>query len=164
MNMEQPGHSYSFRTLIATYFGLLFLAALMVGTSRIDVSLWGACKDTNNFLCALAHLFDMHTVRTAVILGIALTMGVITALILMGLAFEKRLINAIIFLANFPFLAIFVTFTWADHAFRGETDKAFTEQINWQSPVLLENAKEALADSIAHSKGVTTPEGEHTSP
>jgi len=148
--MEQPGHTYSFRTLVATYVSLIFLAALMVGISRIDVNPWSACPDpSENFLCGLAHVFDLHTVKTAVILGIALVMGVITALILMGLAFEKKLINAVVFLSNFPFLAIFLTFTWADHAFRGETDHAFTEQINWESPVTKMNEMEAAKDSAA---------------
>lgn len=153
--MQQPGHTYSFRSLIATYFGLMFLAALMIGFSQIEVVAWSQCKDTNNFLCAMAHLFDMQTVRTAVILGIALCMGVLTALVLMGLAFEKKLINVVVFLANFPFLAIFVTFTWADHAFRGEVEKSFTQDINWESPVLKENAKAAAHEAKKAGEGAS---------
>lgn len=137
--MYQPGHNYNFRTLVLTYLALMFMAALMIGISQIDVAPFSNCVTTDNFLCTLANLFDLHMVRTACILAIAILMGTLTVLVLMGLAFEHRLINAIVFLANFPFLAIFVTFTWADHAFRGETDKSFEQQIGWESPVTKAN-------------------------
>jgi hypothetical protein len=149
--MTQIGHTYNFRTLVVTYFGLLFLAALMVGISLVDVTGWESCTDTGNFLCALAHILDLHTVRTAAILGVALIMGVLTALVMMGLAFEHKLINAVIFLSNFPFLAIFVVFTYADHAFRGETDRSFTEQIGWESPVI--KANQAAKKDSASTEG-----------
>jgi hypothetical protein len=138
--MYQPGHNYNFRTLILTYFALMFMAALMIGIGQIDVAPLSNCVTTDNFLCTLANLFDLHMVRTFCILGIATLMGVLTVCVLMGLAFEHRLINVIVFLANFPFLAIFVVFTWADHAFRGETDKSFEQQIGWESPVDKANA------------------------
>jgi len=158
--MQQPGHTQSSTTLFATYAALIVLAGAMIGISRIDVAPLAACTDSDNFLCAFGHLFDLHTVRTAVILGIALVMGVLVAAILMGLAFEKKLLNTVVFLANFPFLAIFVVFTWADHAFRGETDKSFTQQINWESPVTKSNehsAHEAIADSAATTPTTTAP-------
>lgn len=146
--MTQVGHTYNFRLLVGTYFVLLVSAGLMIGISRVDVSAWQACTDTEFFLCAFGRLFDLELVRGAVVMLIALFMGALTALVMMGLAFEHKLINAVVFLSNFPFLAIFVVFTYADHAYRGETDRSFTQQIGWESPVLKANeaAKKKAAE------------------
>jgi hypothetical protein len=156
--MYQPGHNYNFRTLVLTYFALMFMAALMIGISQIDVASLSNCTANGDFLCTLANLFDLHLVRTVCILGVAILMGILTVSVLMGLAFEHRLINVIVFLANFPFLAIFVVFTWADHAFRGETDKSFEEQIGWESPVTKAN------ENAAKHKDANQSEGEHSAP
>ena len=155
--MYQPGHNYNFRTLVLTYIVLMFMAALMIGVAQIDVAPLSNCITTDNLLCTLANLFDLHMVRTASILGIAILMGILTVSVLMGLAFEHRLINVIVFLANFPFLAIFVVFTWADHAFRGETDKTFEQQIGWESPVLKANEAAKLHEAEGASHGESTP-------
>jgi hypothetical protein len=153
--MNQPGHSYNFRTLVLTYIALIVLAVLMIGIAQIDVAPFSNCVSTDHFLCTLANLFDLHMVRTFCILGIATSMGILTVLVLMGLAFEHKLINAVVFLANFPFLAIFVTFTWADHAFRAETDKTFNDQIGWESPVTKANAESAKMGGEATTEGAS---------
>jgi hypothetical protein len=44
-------------------------------------------------------------------------------------------LNTIVFLGNFAFLALFITFMWADVNFRGLLDPSFEKQINWESPV-----------------------------
>lgn len=155
--MTQVGHTYNFRTLVGTYVALVVLAALMIGISLVDVSAWQACSDTSTFLCSFGRLFDLHLVKGAVVMLIALIMGALTALVMMGLAFEHKLINAVVFLSNFPFLAIFVVFTYADHAYRGETDRSFTQQIGWESPVI--KANEA-AKKKAAEQGGTEAQGE----
>lgn len=123
MEKHYPGHVIPKGTLWGTYFSLLFLTAIMVGLSRIDV--------------AKFHVdwISLQTIKALSIMGIALVMGILTAMILMGLKYERRLLNMTIFLSNFVFLFIFVVFTWADTSFRGELDPSFNEKINWTSPV-----------------------------
>lgn len=123
MEQEYPGHVIPKSTLIATYFGLVFLTALMIGISRIDVR------------SLHVDWVSLVAVKGLVIMSIALVMGVITAMFLMGLRYESKLLNLTIFLSNFVFLFIFVVFTWADTSFRGELDPAFEKQIDWTSPV-----------------------------
>ena len=82
-------------------------------------------------------------------MGIALVMGIITAMFLMGLRYESKLLNLTIFLSNFVFLFIFVVFTWADTSFRGEIDPSFNEKIDWDSPVKAD-ARASTAPKPAH--------------
>jgi caa(3)-type oxidase subunit IV len=123
MEQQYPGHVIPKGTLIATYLGLVFLTALMVGISRIDVD------------ALRVDWINLNAVQGWTIMGIATVMGIITALFLMGLRYEHKLLNLTIFLSNFVFLFIFVVFTWADTAFRGEIDPAFEKKIDWTSPV-----------------------------
>lgn len=123
MEQEYPGHVIPKSTLIATYFGLIFLTALMIGISRIDVR------------SLHVEWISLVAVKGLVIMSIALIMGVITAMFLMGLRYESKLLNLTIFLSNFVFLFIFVVFTWADTSFRGELDPSFDKKIDWTSPV-----------------------------
>ncbi len=123
MEQEYPGHVVPKSTLIATYFGLIFLTALMIGISRID--LHGIHVDW----------ISLAAIKAWTIMGIATVMGIITAMFLMGLRYEHKLLNLTIFLSNFIFLFIFVVFTWADTSFRGEIDPAFDQKIDWESPV-----------------------------
>lgn len=123
MENQYPGHVIPKSTLIGTYFSLIFLTAIMIGLSRIDV--------------AQFHVdwMSLHALKAVIIMGIALVMGIITAMFLMGLKYEHKLLNLTIFLSNFVFLFIFVVFTWADTSFRGELDKSFEQKIDWTSPV-----------------------------
>lgn len=123
MEQEYPGHVVPKSTLVATYFGLLFLTALMIGISRIDTH--------------RLHVdwISLAAVKGWTIMGIATVMGIITAMFLMGLRYENKLLNLTIFVSNFVFLFIFVVFTWADTAFRGEIDPSFEQKIDWESPV-----------------------------
>lgn len=123
MEQQYPGHVVPKSTLIATYFGLVFLTALMIGISRIDTH------------SLHVDWISLGAVKAWVIMGIATMMGIITALFLMGLKYEHKLLNLTIFLSNFVFLFIFVVFTWADTSFRGELDPSFEKQIDWTSPV-----------------------------
>lgn len=120
---ELPGHVVPKSTYIATYVGLLTLTALMIGISRIDTH------------SLHVDWLDLGAIKAWTIMGIATVMGIITAMFLMGLRYERKLLNLTIFLSNFVFLFIFVVFTWADTSFRGELDPAFEEKINWESPV-----------------------------
>jgi caa(3)-type oxidase subunit IV len=121
--MQHLGHVVPKKTLYATYFGLVFLTAIMIGLSRIDTH--------------RIHLdwLDLHTIKAFTIMGVALVMGIIVAMYLMGLRYEEKLLNLTIFVSNFVFLLIFVVFTWADTSFRGEIDPDFARQINFESPV-----------------------------
>lgn len=123
MEQEYPGHVIPKSTLVATYLGLIFLTALMIGISRIDVR------------SLQVDWISLVTVKGVVIMSIALVMGIITSMYLMGLRYESKLLNLTIFLSNFVFLFIFVVFTWADTSFRGELDPAFEKRIDWTSPV-----------------------------
>ena len=118
-----PGHSIPKSTIIGSYVALLILAAIMVGLSRLNVDKLGI------------DWMNLHALRTCMIMGTALIMGVIVSMFLMGLRYESKLLNLTIFLANFVFLLIFVLFTWVDTSFRGEVDPTFNEKINWTSPV-----------------------------
>jgi caa(3)-type oxidase subunit IV len=126
MENQYPGHVIPKSTLIGSYFSLIFLTAIMIGLSRIDVG--------------RLHVewINLHAIKALVIMGIALVMGIITAMFLMGLKYEHKLLNLTIFLSNFVFLFIFVVFTWADTSFRGELDPSFEQKINWTSPVKTE--------------------------
>jgi caa(3)-type oxidase subunit IV len=129
--MEQPGHTYNLQTLGRVYAGLLMLAALMVGFSRLPME-----RLPIDWL-------DLHVIKNLIILGIAVVMAAIVAGFLMGLKYEKTKLNVVVFGANFAFLLIFLLFTWADIAFRGAMDPGFTKALNWESPVLKENAAQS---------------------
>jgi caa(3)-type oxidase subunit IV len=118
-----PGHATPKSTVIGSYVALLFFTAVMVGLSRLNVD-----KFAIDWL-------NLHAIRTALIMGAALIMGIIVSMFLMGLRYESKLLNLTIFLSNFVFLLIFVLFTWVDTSFRGEVDPTFAEKINWTSPV-----------------------------
>lgn len=133
MEQQYPGHVVPKSTLIAVYFGLIFLTALMVGISRIDVE------------SLHVDWMSLHALKAWTIMGIALVMGIITAMFLMGLRYEHKLLNLTICVSNFVFLFIFVVFTWADTSFRGEIDPSFEGQINWESPVKAGGAKPGQA-------------------
>jgi len=126
--MAQPGHALPKSTIVGTYIGLLVLAALMIGTSRLPVDKVGI------------DWLDLHAVKTCITMLIGLMMGSIIALFLMGLKYDHKLLNVTIFLSNFVFLLIFVLFTWADTSFRGEVEPQFNEKINFTSPVKSEPA------------------------
>lgn len=136
--MEQPpGHVIPKSTLVATYLGLVVLTAVMIGLSRIPVDRWGI------------QIIDLHFIKAWTIMGVAAMMGIITAMFLMGLRYEHKLLNITIFLSNFVFLLIFVVFTWADTSFRGEIDPSFTKKINFTSPVKSEPAEAAKPEPKA---------------
>ena len=121
--MEQPGHVIPKSTLFATYIGLIALTAIMVGLSRLNL-------DKLNI-----DWIDLHSLKAWVIMGVATLMGIITAMFLMGLRYEHKLLNLTIFLSNFAFLLIFVIFTWVDTSFRGELDPSHNVRTEWTSPV-----------------------------
>ena len=123
---EEIGHAIPKPTIIGSYFALLLLTAVMLGLSRINVERLGI------------EWIDLHAVKTSIIMGVALVMGLIVSMFLMGLRYESKLLNLTIFLSNFVFLLIFVLFTWVDTSFRGAVDPTFTEKINFVSPVKTE--------------------------
>ena len=125
---EEIGHAIPKSTVIGSYFALLFLTAVMLGLSRLNVDRLGI------------EWIDLHAVKTSIIMCVALVMGLIVSMFLMGLRYENKLLNLTIFLSNFVFLLIFVLFTWVDTSFRGEVDPTFTEKINFVSPVKVEPA------------------------
>lgn len=127
--MEQPGHTYRFQTLVLVYVGLVSLAAIMVALSRVPLE-----RIPIDWM-------DLHVVKGICIFAVAGIMGVIVAGFLMGLKYEKTWLNAVVFCANFAFLLIFLLFVWADFNFRGLMDPNFEKQINWESPVLKQNAE-----------------------
>ncbi|MDQ3003738.1 MAG: hypothetical protein M3Y08_21070 [Fibrobacterota bacterium] len=118
-----PGHAIPKSTIIGSYIGLLFLTAIMVGLSRFNVE-----RFTLDWI-------DLGTVKAILIMSVALVMGIIVSMFLMGLRYESKLLNLTIFLSNFVFLLIFVLFTWADTSFRGEVDPSFNKKINFESPI-----------------------------
>jgi caa(3)-type oxidase subunit IV len=134
-----PGHAVPKSTIIGSYVALLVLTAIMVGVSRLDVDKFGI------------DWLNLHALRTAVIMGAALIMGLIVSMFLMGLRYEHKLLNLTIFLSNFVFLLIFVLFTWVDTSFRGEMDPTFTERINWTSPVKAEAPEHHAAEAAKAS-------------
>jgi len=136
--MEQlPGHTYNFKTLAGVYVSLLFLAALMVGFSLVPMN------STN------ITWLDLHLLKTLIIFAIGACMALIIAGFLMGLKYESSKLNAIIFATNFAFLFIFILFTWTDLGLRGAMDPSFMKQINWESPVTKENAREQAQEAPA---------------
>lgn len=118
-----PGHEFPKSAVVGSYIALLILAVVMIGLSQLDVDKLGI------------DWINLHALRTTLIMGTALIMGIIVSMFLMGLRYESKLLNLTIFLSNFVFLLIFVLFTWVDTSFRGEVDPTFTERINWTSPV-----------------------------
>jgi len=131
------GHALPKSTVIGSYIALLVLSGLMVGLSQLDVD-----KVAIDWI-------NLHAIRTPLIMGTALIMGIIVSMFLMGLRYESKLLNLTIFLSNFVFLLIFVLFTWVDTSFRGEVDPTFNEKINWTSPVKPEAEEKAPAASAA---------------
>lgn len=130
-----PGHAIPKSTIIGSYVGLLFLTAVMIILSQVDVDKLGV------------DWINLHAIRTTLIMGTALVMGIIVSMFLMGLRYESKLLNLTIFLSNFVFLLIFVLFTWVDTSFRGEVDPTFNEKFNWESPV---NAKDTSSTATGH--------------
>ena len=126
-NEKFPGHTYEFKTLLRVYIALLVLMGGMVGVSQLPLE------------ALPLEWIDMHVVKALLILGFATVMTIVVSGFLMGLKYEKSKLNAIVFLGNFAFLALFVAFTWADINFRGLIDPAFEKQLNWESPVLKAN-------------------------
>lgn len=122
-NSHSIGHEIPKSTIIGCYIGLLFLTAVMLVLSQVDVDKLGV------------DWVNLHAIRTTLIMGTALVMGLIVSMFLMGLRYESKLLNLTIFLSNFVFLLIFVLFTWVDTSFRGEVDPTFNENFNWTSPV-----------------------------
>ncbi len=122
---DSANHSHAApkSTIIGSYVALLLFTAVMIGLSRLNVDKFGI------------DWLNLHAIRTTLIMGTALLMGLIVSMFLMGLRYESKLLNLTIFLSNFVFLLIFVLFTWVDTSFRGEVDPTFTEKINWTSPV-----------------------------
>jgi caa(3)-type oxidase subunit IV len=118
-----PSHAAPKGTIIGSYIALLLFTAVMIGLSRLNVD-----KFAIDWL-------NLHAIRTSLIMGTALIMGIIVSMFLMGLRYESKLLNLTIFLSNFVFLLIFVLFTWVDTSFRGEVDPTFNEKINWTSPI-----------------------------
>ncbi len=131
MQEQLPGHTYNFKVLGRVYVGLLVLAALMVGFALLPME-----RLPIDWL-------DLILIKRLIILGIAFTMVAIIAGFLMGLKYETSKLNTVVFTTNFAFLLIFLLFVMADIGFRGGMDSSFTKQINWESPVTKENAKEA---------------------
>jgi hypothetical protein len=126
-NEKLPGHTYSAATLLRVYISLLVLAGGMVVVSLLPLE------------ALPIEWIDLHVLKGLIVLGLATGMGAIVAGFLMGLKYETSRLNALIFLGNFAFLALFVGFTWADIQFRGLLDPSFETQINWESPVLKAN-------------------------
>jgi caa(3)-type oxidase subunit IV len=123
----QPGHSYDSKVLLRVYLSLLVLAGAMIAISRLPLEAIGL------------EWIDLHVLKGLIILGISLVMTIIVAGFLMGLRYEKTRLNTLIFVGNFAFLALFITFTWADINFRGLLDPSFEKQLNWESPVIKAN-------------------------
>ncbi|MEO6095620.1 MAG: hypothetical protein ABIW76_08050 [Fibrobacteria bacterium] len=138
-NHETIGHAIPKSTVVGSYFSLLFLAAVMIGLSRLNVDRLGI------------EWVDLHAIKTCIIMCVALVMGLIVSMFLMGLRYESKLLNLTIFLSNFVFLLIFVLFTWVDTSFRGAVDPTFNEKINFTSPVKVEAAgKHGAAGEASH--------------
>jgi caa(3)-type oxidase subunit IV len=135
---DSANHSHAApkSTIIGSYIALLLFTAIMIGLSRLNVDKFGI------------DWLNLHAIRTSLIMGTALIMGIIVSMFLMGLRYESKLLNLTIFLSNFVFLLIFVLFTWVDTSFRGEVDPTFNEKINWTSPVKPE-VEEAKATAPA---------------
>lgn len=147
---DSANHSHAApkSTIIGSYVALLLFTAVMIGLSRLNVDKFGI------------DWLNLHAIRTSLIMGTALLMGLIVSMFLMGLRYESKLLNLTIFLSNFVFLLIFVLFTWVDTSFRGEVDPTFTEKINWTSPVKPAEEEahgEAPAAAAAHAAASEAP-------
>ncbi len=123
MEKQLPGHTYNFKVLLRVYISLLVLAAGMIVVSLLPLE------------SLPIDWIDLHVLKGLIILGISVVMIAITAGFLMGLKYEKSHLNAVVFMGNFAFLALFMMFVWADVTFRGLLDPSFEKQINWESPV-----------------------------
>jgi hypothetical protein len=123
MEHNLPGHTYDFKVLVRVYIALLALAGAMIVVSLLPLEQIGL------------EWIDLHVLKGLVILGLSIAMMAVAAGFLMGLRYEKSRLNTIVFLGNFAFLALFITFLWADVNFRGLLDPSFEKQINWESPV-----------------------------
>jgi hypothetical protein len=134
---QYPGHAIPKSTIIGSYFALLFFTAIMLGLSRLNVDRLGI------------DWIDMHAVKSCLIMGCALIMGIIVSMFLMGLRYESKLLNLTIFLSNFVFLLIFVLFTWVDTSFRGEVDPSFNQKLDFKSPVKVETEGEKAEGTAA---------------
>ncbi|MEO7423903.1 MAG: hypothetical protein ABI036_01880 [Fibrobacteria bacterium] len=145
---EYPGHAIPKPVIIGSYFGLLFLAAVMIGLSRLNVERLGI------------DWMDLHALKSCLIMCVALVMGIIVSMFLMGLRYESKLLNMTIFLSNFVFLFIFVLFTWVDTSFRGEVDPSFKDKINFTSPVKAEEPAESAHEGAAAPAPATAPAAE----
>jgi caa(3)-type oxidase subunit IV len=128
-----PGHTVPKGTIVGSYIALIFFTVVMVGLSRIDVDKFGI------------DWMSLHALRTSLIMGSAVIMGIVVSMYLMGLRYDSKLFNLTIFVSNFVFLLIFVLFTWVDTSFRGEVDPTFNEKINWTSPVQSQGGGEHAA-------------------
>ena len=69
-----PGHEFPKGAVIGSYFALLILAAVMIGLSQIDVDKLGI------------DWLNLHVIRTTLIMGTALIMGIIVSMFLMACA------------------------------------------------------------------------------
>jgi hypothetical protein len=138
MEQNLPGHTYEFKTLLRVYISLLALAAAMIVVSILPLEAIGL------------EWIDLHVLKGLVILGLAIAMIALAAGFLMGLKYEKSKLNTIVFLGNFAFLALFITFMWADINFRGLLDPSFEKQLNWESPVI--KANEAGGEAAGHGE------------
>jgi|GEM_PF-1534787 len=144
-NHEEIGHAIPKSTIVGSYFALLFLTAVMLGLSHINTDRLGI------------DWVDLHAVKSCLIMSVALVMGLIVSMFLMGLRYESKLLNLTIFVSNFAFLLIFVLFTWVDTSFRGEVDPSFAQKINFISPVKEEAAEEHGAAVQAAPAAVAAP-------
>jgi hypothetical protein len=138
MEQNLPGHTYDFKVLLRVYISLLVLAGAMIVVSLLPLEAIGL------------EWIDLHVLKGLMILGLSIAMVSVTAGFLMGLKYEKTKLNTIVFLGNFAFLALFITFLWADVNFRGLLDPSFEKQLNWESPVI--KANEAAGEAAGHGE------------
>lgn len=137
MEHNLPGHTYDFKTLLRVYISLLALAGGMIIVSLLPLE------------SLPVDWIDLHVLKGLVILGLAIAMTAVAAGYLMGLKYESSRLNTLVFLGNFAFLALFISFIWADVTFRGLLDPSFEKQINWESPVTKTNE---AADEGSHDE------------
>lgn len=139
MEHNLPGHTYDFKVLLRVYISLLALAGGTILVSLLPVE------------SLPVDWIDLHVLKGLVIIGLAVAMIAVAAGYLMGLRYESSRLNMLVFLGNFAFLALFITFIWADVTFRGLLDPSFEKQINWESPVI--KANEAAAEAGEEDAG-----------
>lgn len=151
-NSDIPGHAIPKGTIVGSYVALLFFTAVMLILSRIDVASLNV------------EWIDLKPIRTTLIMGSALIMGLIVSMFLMGLRYESKLLNLTIFLSNFVFLLIFVLFTWVDTSFRGEVDPTFNEKFDWESPVKAAPHGDASHGSAPAAAQEAAPAAGHEAP